>query len=291
MTSKRAPMGPSTGPGRSTGSGSSHRDLPPITADAAAKVLADVRARSPLVQCLTNTVVANFTANVLLAAGAAPAMVDAPEEAGLLAGVASAVLVNLGTLTAQQAAGMRVAVSAAQDAAVPWVLDPVAIGALPMRTKLAGDLAERRPAVVRGNASEIAAIVGGVGGRGVDSTATPDDVAEAAVEVARRFGTIAAVSGSVDLLTDGRRTVRIAAGNVRLTQVTGVGCALGALIAACCAVTDDALLAAAAATSLVCAAGDEAAASTTGLGSFAVALIDAISTMSPESAASPVGAT
>ena len=261
---------------------------PPITAQAAARVLRDVRASAPLVQCLTNIVVANFTANVLLAAGAAPAMVDSPEEAGILASVASAVLINLGTLTASQAAGMRVAVAAAEGAGVPWVLDPVAIGALPMRTKLAGDLAEHRPAVIRGNASEVAAIIGGVGGRGVDSTATPDDVAEAAVEVARRFGTVAAVSGPVDLLTDGRRTVRISAGNAQLTKVTGVGCSLGALIAACSAVTDDALLAAAAATSLICVAGDAAAARTVGLGSFAVGLIDAISTMDPEEAAAAV---
>lgn len=262
--------------------------LPPITAEAAAQVLREVRVSAPLVHCLTNIVVANFTANVLLAAGAAPAMVDSPEEAGILAGVASAVLINLGTLTAPQAHGMRVAVNAAHDAGVPWVLDPVAIGALPMRTALAGELAAYRPAVIRGNASEIAAIVGGVGGRGVDSTATPDDVTEAAFEVARRFGTVAAVSGPVDLLTDGRRTVRIAAGNAQLTRVTGVGCSLGALIAACSAVTDDALLAAAAATSLICLAGDAAAAHTVGLGSFAVALIDAISTMDPAEAAAAV---
>jgi hydroxyethylthiazole kinase len=260
----------------------------PITAGAAAQVLRDIRASAPLVQCLTNIVVANVTANVLLAAGAAPAMVDSPEEAGILAGVASAVLVNLGTLSATQAAGMRVAVNAAAGAGVPWVLDPVAIGALPMRTALALELAQHRPAVIRGNASEISAIVGGVGGRGVDSTATPDDVAEAAGEVARRFGTVAAVSGAVDLLTDGRRTVRIAAGNAQLTKVTGVGCSLGALIAACCAVTGDALLAAAAATSLICVAGDIAAARTVGLGSFAVALIDAISTMDPATAAAAV---
>ncbi len=262
----------------------------PIDALAAAQVLRDVRASAPLVHCLTNIVVANFTANVLLAAGAAPAMVEEPDEAAILAGAASAVLINVGTVTSAQAEGMRAAVSAADGADVPWVLDPVAIGALPLRTKLAGDLAEQRPAVIRGNASEIAALVGGVGGRGVDSTATPDDVIEAAHEVARRFGTVAAVSGPVDLLTDGARTVRIAAGNPALTKVTGVGCSLGALIAACRAVTPDPLLAAAAATSLVCVAGDAAAAQSAGLGSFAVALLDALSTLGPEDAAAAVTA-
>jgi hydroxyethylthiazole kinase len=269
-----------------------NREQPPdaLGPESVAQVLRDIRERAPLVHCLTNVVVANFTANVLLAAGASPAMVDAPEEAGMLAGAANSVLINLGTLTSAQAAGMRAAVAGAVDAEVPWVLDPVAIGALPLRTKLAGDLAEQRPAVIRGNASEVAALIGGAGGRGVDSIATPDDVPDAGLEVARRFTTVAAVSGPVDLLTDGARTVRVAAGNEMLTKVTGVGCALGALIAAGCAVTDDPLLAAAAATALVCAAGDAAAGRSTGLGSFAVGLLDAISTLDPREAASAIAA-
>lgn len=247
-----------------------------VTAEQIQTVIDDLRAGSPLVHCITNTVVTNFTANVLLAAGAAPAMVDAPEEAGILAGVAGALLINLGTVTGAQADGIRVAISGANDAGVPWVLDPVAIGALPMRTKLAREIAALHPAVIRGNASEIGALAGGVGGRGVDSTATPDEVAEVAGAVARRFGTVVAMSGPIDLITDGVDTVRVASGSPMLTRVTGVGCALGALIGACSAVTADRLLAAATATAWVCVAGEDAANGTSGVGSFSVAFLDAV---------------
>ncbi len=239
-----------------------------------------VRSRSPLVHCITNTVVANFTANVLLAAGAAPAMVDAPEEAGLLASVAGALLINLGTVTSAQADGMRVAIAGAQAAGVPWVLDPVAIGALPMRTGLAREFAALHPAVIRGNASEIGALAGGAGGRGVDSTATPDDLASVAGEVAKQFGTVVAMSGPVDLITDGTRTVRVASGSPMLTRVTGVGCALGAVIGACVAVADDRVLAAAAATAWICVAGERASEAGSGAGTFATAFVDGVDVLS-----------
>jgi len=247
-----------------------------VTAEQIRTVIDDLRASSPLVHCITNTVVTNFTANVLLAAGAAPAMVDAPEEAGILAGVAGALLINLGTVTSAQAEGIRAAISGANDAGVPWVLDPVAIGALPMRTELAREFAALHPAVIRGNASEIGALAGGLGGRGVDSTAAPDEVAEVAADVARRFSTVVAMSGPVDLITDGVSTVRVASGSPMLTRVTGVGCALGALIGACSAVTADRLLAAATATAWVCVAGENAANGTSGVGSFSVAFLDAV---------------
>ena len=111
--------------------------------------------------------VTNFTANVLLAAGAAPAMVDIVGEAGPFAGVASGVLVNLGTLPSGQPDAMVEAATAAAAAGTPWVLDPVAVGALPVRTALAARLVGAAADVVRGNASEIIAVAGlGGGGRG-----------------------------------------------------------------------------------------------------------------------------
>jgi hydroxyethylthiazole kinase len=138
-------------------------------------------ARTPLVHCLTNTVVQTITANALLAAGAAPAMVDAPEEAGDFAAVASAVLVNVGTVHARTAEAMRLAARSAGAAGTPWVLDPVAVGGLVYRSELATDLVGLRPTVVRGNASEVMALAGaGGGGRGVDSTDSTDDAAKAA---------------------------------------------------------------------------------------------------------------
>lgn len=262
---------------------------PAVTPEAVAAAIGALRRRSPLVHCITNIVVANFTANVLLAAGAAPAMVDDPAESGVLAGVAGALLINLGTVTAAQSAGMDVAIDAAVAAGVPWVLDPVAIGALPLRTELARSWARRSPAVIRGNASEIGALAGGLGGRGVDSTARPEEVAETARTLAAELGTVVAVSGPVDWITDGRRTVRVESGHPLLTRVTGVGCALGALIGAAVAASGDPLVGAVAGTALVCVSGDLAAADHPGPGSFAVALLDRLSDVRPQDVVARAG--
>jgi hydroxyethylthiazole kinase len=236
-----------------------------------------LRENTPLVHCLTNTVVQTITANVLLAAGAAPAMVDAPQEAGDFAAVASAVLVNVGTVHERTAEAMRLAARSAGDVGTPWVLDPVAVGGLGYRTRLARDLVALRPTVVRGNASEVMALAGaGAGGRGVDSTAAADDAASAAAGLARRTGGVVAVSGEIDLITDGRQTVRIGGGHVLLTRTTGAGCALGALVAAYLAVTDDSLTGAVAAHVHVALAAERAAAVASGPGSFAAAWLDAL---------------
>ena len=236
-----------------------------------------LRDAAPLVHCLTNTVVQTITANALLAVGAAPAMVDEPKEAAEFAAIASAVLVNVGTVHERTAAAMLLAARAASDAGTPWVLDPVAVGALGFRTSLAAELADLGPTVVRGNASEVMALAGaGAGGRGVDSTAAADDAVEAATALARRTGGVVAVSGPVDLITDGTRTVRVGGGDALLTRTTGAGCALGALVAAYVAVTDDPLTGAVAAHGHVALAAASAARTAAGPGSFAIAWLDAL---------------
>ncbi|WP_312173308.1 hydroxyethylthiazole kinase, partial [Microbacterium sp.] len=136
-------------------------------AASAAELLSTLREAPPLTHCITNTVVTGFTANVLLALGAAPAMVDIVSESGLFAGVAGGLLINLGTPTPEQRAASLEAVEGANSAGTPWVLDPVAIGSLPVRTRLAQQLVENRPTAIRGNASEILALAGlSAGGRG-----------------------------------------------------------------------------------------------------------------------------
>ncbi|MGY1724923.1 hydroxyethylthiazole kinase [Blastococcus sp. SYSU DS0533] len=242
-----------------------------------------LREHAPLVHCLTNTVVQTLTANALLAVGAAPAMVDAPQEAGDFAAVASAVLVNVGTVHARTAEAMRLAARSAAAAGTPWVLDPVAVGGLAYRTALAGELVTLGPAVVRGNPSEIMALSGvGSGGRGVDSTAGADDAASAAAALAGRTGGVVAVSGEVDLITDGRRTVRVGGGSPLLTRTTGAGCALGALVAAYVAATGDPLAGAVAAHAHVALAAERAASTATGPGTFAAAWLDALDVVGPE---------
>lgn len=244
--------------------------------------LQSLRASPPLVHCLTNAVVMPWTANGLLALGASPAMVDVPGEAGPFARVASAVLVNLGTPHGEQREAMLEAVDAAGDAGTPWVLDPVAVGALPVRTALAADLLDRRPSVVKGNASEVMALAGhGTGGRGTDSAATVDAAAEAARDLVRHTGGVVVVTGPVDLVCAPDGEVRVAGGSPLLAQVTGGGCLLGAVVAAFCAGSPP-LVAAVAACASYAVAAERAATDAGGPGSFAVAMLDALASLAPD---------
>lgn len=146
-----------------------------------------LRAHSPLVHCMTNDVVQTFTANVLLAVGASPAMVIDPREAAQFAAIADALLINVGTLTEDRAVAMRAAVEHARQAGRPWTLDPVAVGALTVRTAFCHELLVLQPAAIRGNASEILALAGmSAGGRGVDTT----DTAAAALPAAQALGVL-----------------------------------------------------------------------------------------------------
>jgi hydroxyethylthiazole kinase len=245
-----------------------------------------VRERAPLVHCLTNLVVTNFTANVLLAIGAAPAMVVAREEAGEFARVVNALSVNLGTLDVPQTRAIRVAVDAASDAGKPWVLDPVAVGPLAFRTGFALDLLESKPAVIRGNASEIISLSGGASsGRGVDSTAATDAALDAAQILALKTQAVVAVTGQTDYITDGRRVIALSNGSPLMTRVTGVGCALSATVAAFVGTASDrdefwAATVAAIAYSTI--AGELAARDAALPGSFAVAYLDRLASLDHE---------
>ena len=236
-----------------------------------------LRQRSPLVHCMTNDVVQTFTANVLLAAGASPAMVIDTEEAPQFAALADALLINVGTLTQSRAAAMRAAVESAVANRTPWALDPVAVGALTLRTDFCQTLLARRPAAIRGNASEILALAGmSAGGRGVDTT----DSAAAALPAARRLAqtleTVVAVTGETDYITDGERTLTAVGGSPLMTKVVGTGCALSAAVAAACALPGDRLINVAAACGLMKRAGGIAAEQSRGPGSFVAAFLDAL---------------
>lgn len=269
----------------------------------AARLLHAVRQEQPLIQCLTNSVVTNFTANVLLAVGASPAMTDIGGEAGPFARIASGLLVNLGTPTPEQRLAMREAVAARRSVGGRWVLDPVAVGALPVRTALAADLLDVGPTVIRGNASEIRALAGQAGGgRGVDSTDSAADAVAAAVDLAARTEGAVAVSGAVDEIVGAPARDGVDAGGVveryrnhhdaaLLTKVTGGGCALGAVIAAFLAVGPDdrPAICAALATGYYTLAARQATEVSTGPGSFAVALLDRLAAISPDEFAADTG--
>lgn len=241
------------------------------------------RQRSPLVFCLTNTVVSNFTANALLASGASPAMTDLPGEAGPFAQLASAVLVNLGTPTTGQLAAMEEAVASANTAGTPWVLDPVAVGALPVRTEFARRIVRQRPTLIRGNASEILALAGkGSTGRGVDALDTVPAALAAGRELAQEYGCVVAISGPADAIIDATRTVLVHTNGIGLTRITGGGCALGAFCAGMLAVHEDPFEAAIAAHGFYGLAAETALARSGGPGSFAVAFLDALAATEPE---------
>lgn len=248
------------------------------TAEDAVRVLDALRNGNPLVHCMTNIVVAGFTANVLLAVGASPAMVENAEESAEFAKVAGALLVNLGTLSHDKVSTMRLAVTAAKTSGTPWVLDPVAVGALTYRTRFATTLLSESPTIIRGNASEILSLAGvtNSAGRGVESTADSQNALAQTFDFAQRQESIVALSGAVDYITDGKQTIEVRNGDPIMTRVTGVGCALGALIAACAAVEPLPLIAASAGTTILTVAAEIAAKESSGPGSFAVGLLDAL---------------
>ncbi|MEY8711561.1 hydroxyethylthiazole kinase [Mangrovibacter phragmitis] len=243
----------------------------------AATVLQHFRTHRPLVHCLTNDVVQTFTANTLLALRASPAMVPDEQEAAQFAALADALLINVGTLTTPRAAGMMAAIHAANNAGKPWALDPVAVGALQLRTTFAHQACELRPAAIRGNASEIMALAGsGTGGRGVDSLQPAEQAIDAAVRLARSSGAVVAVTGEVDYVTDGERTLAVPGGDVLMTYVVGTGCALSAVVAASCALPGDRLVNVAGACRIMSCAGELAVAASRGPGSFVPAMLDAL---------------
>ena len=245
--------------------------------------LARVRAANPLVHLLTNEVVQEITANVLLAAGASPAMIVAEAEVIPFAAISGAVLVNVGTLYPERLAAMRQAIASANRAGVPWTLDPVAVGVLDYRTQACREFLALKPAAIRGNASEILALAGFAGsGRGVDTTAGSDAALEAAGQLARATAAVVAVTGETDFITDGTTTWATPWGHPVMTRVVGTGCALSALVAAFTAQAPNRLNAVAAACAVAGLCGERAAAATHGPGSFKAAFLDALYLLSPE---------
>ncbi|POP47764.1 hydroxyethylthiazole kinase [Superficieibacter electus] len=242
-----------------------------------AHTLHHFRTRSPLVHCMTNDVVQSFTANVLLALGASPAMVIDVQEAAQFAAIADALLINVGTLTDERAQAMRAAVISANAAQKPWTLDPVAVGALTLRSRFCHDLLPLRPATIRGNASEILALAGiSGGGRGVDTTDTALAALPGAQRLASDTSAIVVVTGEVDYVTNGTRTVAVTGGDTLMTRVVGTGCALSAVVAACCSLPGDRLDNVASACAFIKLAGCKAAQHSAGPGSFIPAFVDAL---------------
>jgi len=246
--------------------------------------LALIRERKPLVHQITNYVVMNETANATLALGALPVMAHALQEVEEMASVASALVLNIGTLSDEWVEAMLAAGRAANRAGAPVVLDPVGAGATTYRTETARRLlAELEVAVVRGNSAEIATLAGREaeirGVEAVGSVGGPD----LAREAAQALGCVAAVTGPVDHVSDGEAVHAVSNGHELLGTVTGTGCMSTAITGCFLAVRgDDPLAAAASALVAFGVAGEDAAKDAKGPGSFHAALYDALYNLGPE---------
>jgi hydroxyethylthiazole kinase len=246
--------------------------------------LAAIRERKPLVHQITNFVVMNETANATLALGALPVMAHAVQEVEEMASAASALVLNIGTLSDDWVEAMLLAGHAANGAGVPIVLDPVGAGATAYRTETARNLAEELElAVVRGNYAELATLAGHEAEiRGVEALGGGGEP-ELAREAARALGCVAAVTGPIDHVSDGERVFSIANGHELLATVTGTGCMSTAVTGCFVAVRpDDPLEAAAEALVAFGVAGEDAAKKAKKPGSFHVALYDALYDLDPK---------
>ena len=251
--------------------------------DSPGAALRDLRERKPLVHQITNYVVMNETANATLAIGALPVMAHAVEEVEEMAAVAGALELNIGTLSAPWIDAMLLAGKAANAAGVPVVLDPVGVGATTFRTETAKRLLSGVDvAVVRGNAAEVAALAGLEAEiRGVEAIGAAESGADVARTAAENLGVVAAVTGAIDHVSDGTRTVAIANGDPLLAAITGSGCistALTGCFAAGCAPLDAAAFALAA----LGVAAEDAASGAQGPGTFHARLYDALYALTPE---------
>lgn len=250
----------------------------------AAQNLSALRAQKPLIHNITNYVVMNYTANALLAMGASPVMAHAQNEVEDMVAFAGALVLNIGTLTDDWILSMIKAGNKASELQTPIILDPVGSGATPLRTDSAKKIiTETRVTVIRGNASEILSLRHTESKtKGVDSIHSVEDAAKTATVLAQELDTTLAITGPVDLITDGSRVIRVQNGHPLMGYVTGTGCTATVTIGAFLAVDDDPVTAAATALAYFGLAGEVAGQNAAAPGSFMIQMLDALYTITPQ---------
>lgn len=255
-----------------------------ISNEVLSALIAAVRTQSPLVQNITNYVVMNNSANALLAIGASPVMAHWVREMEEMTAIAGALVINIGTLDDTWIEGMLAAGKAASRRGTPIVLDPVGAGATSQRTETALKIIEEcHPTLIRGNASEIMALVDArVKSKGVDSCASSEDALASAKQLALETGSVVVISGQTDYITDGTQVYTVEGGHPSMTLVTGMGCTSSALVGAFAAVEPNAMLAATAAMAVMSLAGERAVAYSRGTGSLQVNFLDELSNLTPD---------
>jgi hydroxyethylthiazole kinase len=240
-----------------------------------ADVLA-IRSQAPLVHNITNYVAMNTTANALLAIGASPVMAHAEEEVSDMVGIARALVINIGTLSEKWIQSMQKAMLQAQSCGVPIVLDPVGAGATPYRTKTAMQLLSVAPvAIIRGNASEITAIVKkDTRTKGVDSISGSESAVDAAQELSRAQGAVVCITGETDIIVSDDTLAKIRNGHAMMPRVTGLGCTASALCGAFLGVNASAFAAAVHTMAVMGIAGEMSAEQAKGPGSLQMHFLD-----------------
>lgn len=249
------------------------------------EILKNIQMHRPLVHHITNYVTANDSANAVLALGGSPVMADDEEEVEEMVSLASALVLNMGTLSQQKMKSFLLAGKKANKLGIPVILDPVGLGATTLRRNFIRDiLREVQPSVIRGNMSEIANLYGRPNGtKGVDSSLSSEDGGdEIANTLAKRLHCTIAITGKVDIISNGKLTYHIKSGHEHLSKVTGTGCVTSSIIALCCASGKPPIYATLLGLSIMGVSGEMAKdhlrpQDGQGLGSYKVALFDAFS--------------
>ena len=218
----------------------------------------NVRKEKPLVCCMTNSVVCEFTANALLACGALPVMSQAPEEAEEMVSASNALLLNIGTLTDSQFSAMLKAGRKAKSLGIPVIFDPVGAGATSYRLKSSLEIIkEIKPDIIKGNPGEIAALLGIKNNmKGVESIDTEKSPGDLCLMAGEKFRCVCAVTGKCDYVSCGNRVYELENGTELLNRCVGTGCTVGALCGACGSVEKDFSVAALAALTIMSVGGE-----------------------------------
>lgn len=245
------------------------------------RLIDSIRQKKPLVHCISNIVTANDCANLLLAIGASPIMAQAPEEMSEITALADALVLNTGTPDKEKYAACRIAGMTANQRGIPLILDPVGVGASRWRLENGKALLESiKPTIIRANHGEACALLGIQSlEHGVDSTASGSaNSAPLAKALAEKYRCTVLLSGTEDIVSDGKQTVFLSGGSPLMKQITGAGCMLSCLCGAFASVASpqEAAEAAAKLWKAVAAQAEQTAAGT-GLGNFHASLFDATS--------------
>jgi hydroxyethylthiazole kinase len=235
-----------------------------------------IREKAPVVHNITNYVAMNNTANALLAIGASPVMAHAEEEVEEMVNIASALVINIGTLSKRWIYSMFKAIREAKKKGIPVILDPVGVGATSYRTWTARELInEEAPAIIRGNASEIMALHDDKTiTKGVDSAASSENAIATAQQLSEKYDCVVCVSGASDYIIKGKKTIKVLNGHPLMTRVTGLGCTATALCGAFAAVENNYYMATVQAMAVMGIAGEMAAEVAAGPGSMQMHFLD-----------------